>query len=63
MLYLSVFIFIVTFNTRACDRCVLKLYDPCYRCKKTSYSDTSSTSIRSINNPGHAHSVALRQRT
>ncbi|KAE9526762.1 hypothetical protein AGLY_013410 [Aphis glycines] len=31
----SVFIFILTFNDRVCDRCVRKLYDPCYRCKKT----------------------------
>ncbi|KAE9542767.1 hypothetical protein AGLY_002678 [Aphis glycines] len=44
----SVFIFIVTFNDRACDRCVHKLYDPCYRCKKTSYSETPSTSCSRV---------------
>ncbi|KAE9543937.1 hypothetical protein AGLY_001915 [Aphis glycines] len=48
----SVFIFILTFNDRTCNICVRKLYDSCYRCKKTSYSETPSSSSRVLNTWG-----------
>ncbi|KAE9543382.1 hypothetical protein AGLY_002182 [Aphis glycines] len=43
----SVFIFILTyyFNDTACEGCVCKLYDPCYCCKKTSYSETGLLAV------------------
>lgn len=52
--------FNVTFTDRAYDRCVRKLLVIAI-CEIPTFPKTRSTSSRSTNHPGHAHSFALRQ--